>query len=503
MYWPNLKELNDDTVNEAYSLIAQMVEEKHPELNARRGVLGDLVTELHAILQGAGMEAVERLRRSMSAMELAVDPENAVPGAVDALASNYRIYRHISTKARGTITVLLTRCSGINFSKNSKFRARGQLFTVQEQISVKPPGSKKHAKNDVAATRLENGKYSVQVPVIAANVHEDTMLKRFDKLVPAIRPIGFDSAYATSDFVGGAVPQSNEDLVRQMQVGAAVPGFSGPVNVKALVQAGTADFADIVVLGACDPEMTRDRRDGKISGGGKIDIYLRGRDYPESRCLAKTATLVEKTEEGGVWRVEIDRDEAPGFYEVRDIRTTGSDLGTSGCVVMEDTRALDTEGEDPLLVPDMMPADSVHSRYEKRTITFSERCEPFGLIPGETTRQFDVTVLVVPGIDEVQDRLNSPEVRQPGLDVLVRAVTPVWLIVEIKCQQAVDGEAYRQAAAAYVNSLRIGEQPRTFRVANALPDPEAVVDVVITGGSIEDRSMAAFVNPENVKIRPA
>jgi len=501
MYWPNLEELNDDTVNAAYLRIAQMVEEKHPELNARRGVLGDLVTELHAILQGAGMEMVERLRKSMSAMELATDPENAIPGAVDALASNYRIHRHISTKARGTITVLLTRCSGINFSKNAKFRANGQLFHVSEQVSVKPPGSKKHARNDMAATRLENGKFSVQVPVIAASVHEDTMLKRFDTVTPAIRPVGFDSAYATNDFVGGSVPQSNEDLIRQMQGGAAVPGFSGPVNVKALVQAGATDFSDVVVLGACDPEMTRDRRDGTISGGGKIDIYLRGRNYPESRCLAKTATLVEKTEEGGVWQVEIGRDEASGFYEVRDIRPTGSDPGTPGCVVTEDTRTLDTEGEDPLLVPDMMPVDSVHSRYEKRTVTFSEKCEPFGLIASETTRAFDVTVLVVPGIDEVQDRLNSPEVRQPGLDVLIRAVTPVWLIVEVFCQSPVDEEACRQAAANYVNSLRIGEQPRAFRVANAMPDPEAVSDVVITGGSVVDRSMAAFVNPENVRIR--
>jgi len=388
MYWPALDELDEDTVDAAYAMIAQMVEEKHPELNARRGVLGELVTELHAILQGASMAAIEKLRRSISAMELAIDPEQASPAAVDALASNYRIYRRISQKAHGVITVVLDRAGGVNLSKNTTFRARGQLFYVQQQVSVKRPGAQQRGRHDVNSVAMDDGKFSVQVPVVAAAMCDDAMLKRDDELIPGIRPAGFVSAHATSDFVGGAEPQSNADLVQLMQSGAALPGFSGPENIKALVHLLSDDIADIVVLGANDPEMTRDCRDGAISGGGKIDIYLKGRSS------------------------ELD-------------------------------------------------------------------------------------------IAAIQAGLDDPAVRQPGLDVQVKEAEPVKIVVDIHCQRAVDAAAYQLAAANYVNKLPIGVQPRSHQIANALPDPEAVDTVTISGETVVDRTQSALLATVKVHACPA
>ena len=387
MYWPNLDELDEATVDTAYALIAQLVEEKHPELNARRGVLGDLVTELHAILQGAGLEAIEQLRRAMSAAELALDPDAAHPGYVDALASNYRIYRRISQKASGNITVVLSRADGVNISKNATFRARGQLFKVQNQVSVKRPTATLLRRHDVRSVELGDGNFSVQVPVVAVTTSDDAMLKRMATLSPGIRPSGFVSANATADFVGGREQQTNAELVQQMQTGAALPGFSGRENIKALVYSLSAGLDDVVVIGANDPEMTRDQRVGGFSAGGKIDIYLKG------------------------------------------------------------------HGAEP-------------------------------------------------DIATVQAGLDDPAVALPGLDVQVRAVELRKVAVDIYCQYAVDTVEYSVAAASYVNKLPIGVQPRAHRVANALPDPEAVDRVEISGETVDDRTQSAFSVSVNVHSSP-
>lgn len=498
MYWPRLDELDEARVDAAYEIIAQMVEEKHPELNPRRGVLGDLVTELHAVMQGVSMEAIERLRRSFSPAELALEPELAEPVAIDMLAANYGVYRQITTKATGYITVILDRASGINFGPSSQFRARGQLFYVKEIVSVCPPNSGKPTSHSVPATALEDGLFAVQVPVIAAGVHEDAMLKRRDQLVPAIRPPGFKAAYATDDFVGGYVSQSNTELIRQMQAGAAAPGFSGSENIKALVRTVSADIVDIAVIGAYDPEMTRDRGKGTISGGGKIDIYLQSCTYPASKGLIKDATLIRQTETARVWQIEIGRDEAPGFYEVRDIQPAGTDPRQSECVVTEDTRTLDTDWtETPPTI--RLFDEGKYSRYQHAVITFEETCDPGEFVPGAVAT-FDVTVLYMPLVAEVQDHLDSPEVQQPGLDVLVKAVKPAWFRVDIFCTDAVDAEACKLAAARYVNSLPLGQQPKPFLIAGALPDSNAVINVVITEGTVTDRATKAFLSPDHVHI---
>lgn len=499
MYWPKLDALDEEQVEWAHGLILQIIEEKCPDLNAERGVVGSLVTELHAILQAGSMDAIEKLQHSLCARDVALDPDSALPDAVDALVSNFGVQRRISTKACGNITVVLDRCNGINFGLNTKFVANGQFFFVSDTITVRPPDAAPRSSNDQQAHDMGNGKFSVRVPVVANKIHENTMLRRFDKLEPTIRPGGFITAYATDDFTGGNVPQSNAELISKIRVGMATPSFSGTDNIKALVRASGVDVADIAVIGARNPEMTRDRRDGKVSSGGKLDIYIRTQKYPAAIGLNKVAELVSKTENSCTWEVELDINEAPGYYKVRDIRPTGSDPGQPGCVVMDDNRTFHTCGLD--YVPDIKhPDEAKHSRYQASIVRFKEEEKTFGLVPGKDTKQFDVTVLVMPGIDTVQDYLNNSAVRQPGLDVLVKAAKPVWVTVEVARLSSPFG-GWAEAVVNYINSLPIGTKPGKFALTRVMPDPDVVEDVDIHYSGDFDATCAAFMATENVTIK--
>ena len=497
MYWPKLDELSEDRVTDAHTLIAQMLEEKCPELNARRGVVGDLVVELHAIMQGSSMQAIEDYRRSFSAEVLATEPETALPGAVDALVGNFGVTRRILTKPRGNITVILKKPAG-SFSKNVTFMAKDQRFYVDQTIVVRPPGAQMRSRHDVASVELDGG-YAVQVPVIAEHMTEQAMLHRFDKLTPEVRPPGFELAYVTDDFIGGAAPQTNAELVRQMRAGIAAPGFSGPENVKALILGSGVSVVDVAVLGAADAEMVRDQREDGISRGGKIDIYLKSRTFPACVGLCKSATLVSKTSTMAVWQVTLERDDAPGFYTVRDIRPTGTDPREPGCQLTEDTRECDTSACD--YAPDMLGDDFRYSRYQRTTLRFEEEIDTFGLVVGDT-KEFEVSVLYMPGIATVQDYLNGPDARQPGLDVLVRAATPAWMMIDITCKRSnpVSIEEVVTVAEAYINNLAIGDAPNQFTLVNGLEDPGAVLDCRLGGLKDFNATSAPLFSPSKVII---
>lgn len=496
MYWPELDQLDDDQVTAAYEIIAQTIAEKCPELNPERGVVGSLLTELHAILQGCSVQAWERLRNSLNARVVAERPADALPDAVDALAANYRIRRKISTKACGDITVVLTRKDGVNFGPNSKFRAKGQFFYVTRPITVRPPGAEQRSVHDVPCVETSDGKFSVQIPVRAAEATDAAMLRRFDTLQPTVKPSGFVSAYATSDFVGGRSKQTNAELVRQLLNGFAQPGFSNKASIKALVCQSGVDVVDIAVVGARDTEMVRDG-----GNGGMIDIYLQSQHRPALRSFVKTAQLVEHAENGAVWEVLIDRDDAPGFYDVVDIREIGDVLAAASCKIVDDARGCDTAGF--AYVPSMpSPDDARLSRYQTARIRFFQPGNTYGLVVGEATRDFEVTVAVMPGVACVQDYLNAAETRQPGLDVLVKAVKPCRVNVEIVTNgtQTIDLERATAAAHDYIDSLPIGAQPNAYMLAARLPDAGAIQDIRIEGLATFDAASTAFLNDDGIKI---
>lgn len=362
MYWPELDELDPATVEQAHTLICQMVEEKCPDLNAERGVLGNLVTELHAIMQGASLQAVEKLRHSLNVHDIVRDPDYALPAAIDKLASNFGVERTVATAARGYVTVILTRCTGVNFGPGTKLTAHGRVFYCDDTICIRPPGASKRNRHDVNVQDVGNGQYAIDIPVVAATIDPATMLKRYDPVELCHPPGGYVKAYAVDDFVGAGAPETNEQMVHKMRRGLAVPGWSNPMCVEALVVQSGLDIQDVHVCW----------EDG-------LKIYIRSPGYPK------------------------------------------------------------TIAEDP-------------------------------------------------NIKALQEYLDDPDIKQPGLDVEVCAPTPCYVPVALTTDKPTDDNVV--AARAYIDSLGIGEQPHKLKLLQALPAPDSIESIDLHGIRIAPTEVA-------------
>jgi hypothetical protein len=457
MYWPEMDSLDDEQVTATYELIAQLIEDRNPECNPRRGVAGDMMTKLQAILHTASLTAIERLHKSLSLQEIARDPDAALPEAVDALASNFGVERGIARKSRGKVTLILRRASGINVGTNQCFKARGQRFYPTQPFSVLPPGTTVRNEKQVLARALDDGTFMAEIEMISEHADPAAALRLHDELKPVLLPSGFVAAYAAEDFSGGPGVQSNAELVRQMRSGLAAPGFGGPENIKALVRQIVPNAADILVTG--EP--------------GKVHIHLRSLPYPHTRILRKHATLKSKTDNVATWTYSLTDDEMDGFYKVHSIRAMGSSPHAPSCKIV---------GEDFL--------------------TFTEEGETFGLLPDVSTKEFDVAVLCMPHIGEVQAELTAPEVLLPGLEVEVRPVKPLFIKkVDIEVECPLDEDKTRAAVAAYVNNLPIGTPLRGFALAGVVEGLVNVThDYAAPGGDAMDKTTALFLSPEDVTI---
>jgi len=271
--FPDLADLDEATVDNVFNFIAQFVHEKHPDLDARRGMLGDLVCGLHAMLQGAGFALAEQLRKSSSIAELRIAPEMSAISAVDAIASNYRVTRKPAVHATGQVTIVLSTYGPVTVLCGEVFTAaNGQTFTATRTYRIR--------HGDEALDEVGAGRRAFMVDVEAVTPGVAASLRSREPLTPTTVMPGFVGAYATAAFSRGRAVETNEELLARLHVGVTARGFGSRESIRALIlnadRPGFADISDISIIGMGDREMVRDQINAAaISCGGKIDIYLR------------------------------------------------------------------------------------------------------------------------------------------------------------------------------------------------------------------------------------
>jgi len=226
-----------------------------------------------------------------------------------------------------------------------------------------------------------------------------------------------------------------------------------------MVTSGFASILNMSIVGFNDPEMSRDQHWlFPVSGGGRADLYLRSQALPSLIGKTKTATLISKTASGGVWQFSVDRSDAPGFYEVRNIRTAGASPVGTGYTIQLDTRGIDTTGTDVYL-PDLETAlEAVYSRFQTAVIRFLDTdTDVTALTEYSSTASYDVTLAAMPLVEEVQKFLGQRSIRAPGGDVLVKAAIPCFTSIAVvlarsRADATVTTATVQNAVASYVNT---------------------------------------------------
>lgn len=452
-----LSELDQDDVDQLFAEVTELLQEAHPAVELTRGAFHDLVAYLGSVIGGALPQAnVDKVLRSRSLLEIRDDPELAEPELVDHVLANHRVARDPGAKSTGEITVIVNEDATVVIPANLIFEASGVEFAADSAFTGRPTGSAVVSITDRVLQALGDETFAFTITATAVEEGPSGNVRRGTKLVPAAIPERFVTAFATRDFSDGFAAETNSELLDKLVAGDAAKTIGGRVNYSALIKADEAfsRTLDYSIIGMHNTEMARDQHGlFPISGGGRVDIYARTSALPESKIVTVTATFIELTGDGfSRWQFSLDRDTHPGFYEVERIVKPNSGADDPGYELSQDLRGTNISDDDP--VPDMInTTESAYTRYQTAVIRFVDTdSSVVGLVAG-TTAVYEVTLLAMPQIKELQDYLLDHERYSLANDVLVKAPVPCFLSLSMEVRKDV-GE----------------DDPDTGAIANELAD---------------------------------
>jgi hypothetical protein len=426
-----LAQLDPDQVEQNLTEILQRIQEDNPHLDVRRGVFAELLAYYHAVLETQRQASIQDywLARSLRALE--ADPLLADPDLVDDVLSNYRLRRKPGSRARGHVTIILRDDVTVTIAAGSVFEAQGKRFLATRVFSAKVEESSINEPGDRLLSPTGDGHFAFTIEVEAEEEGEEYEIKKDTLVVPLSPPTAYVTSFASQDFQGGRRAETNQELLLRLQEGIAAKGLAGRVHMSATLRDVEA-FAHIVhlsVVGYGDPEMRRDRHwIFPVAGGGRVDWYVRSQEQVHRQLLVKEAVLVEKRPDGsGIWQFSIGRDEAPGYYEVGNIRPRRSAPAAGGFPLVRDTRVADLTG--PGFIPDVLPdsVEWVYSRYQAGTVQFHDTETDTSSLDLGARKEYELEARLMPLLADIQDYFSTREQRPATHDLLVKAPVPCFV----------------------------------------------------------------------------
>lgn len=427
--------LDPDQVSANLDVTVAAVQEDNPALDAaRRGSVYDLLCYYHAVLGTQLLQLVADYLagRSLAVLNATADPTLlADPTLADDVASNFGVTRLPGAAAAGTAAIVVNSPTTVTVAAGAVFQAAGLAFATAQAYTAKLDPSQLLNAGDVLLTPAGTNQWRFTVAVACTTAGAAGNLAADTALTPAAVPTGFVQAYAAGSFTGGVNAEATAQLLARLAQGVACKAPSNRVNYAALLRGNPlyAAFVAQSVVGAGDAEQLRDKHSVlPLALGGKVDWYVRTQEALLLTQLTKTATCLSVNAGAGtsVWQLSVGRDDAPGFYEFRNVRRLADDPPVSFALV-SDSRALDLSGT--AWVPDVASVkEGDYSRYLTAVLQFTDTLTPTsGLVPGATA-SYTLQAAGQPLVASIQDNLaSSADARSRAADVLVKAPVPCFV----------------------------------------------------------------------------
>jgi hypothetical protein len=454
-----LTQLDGEKVRELLDQLSAQLTELNPDLDLRRGVFHDTVAYLHAVLETAIRTNLDRYLTAKSLQLIASEPDLADPEIVDAVLSNWGVFRSAGVAPRGTIVIELNAARIVTVPQNFEFEADGYIYraiiTYVSQISPEAVVN----EGDRLLQLLDNGRYAFTIEVESDSTDRGAQLQRNKLVVPQRSISGYVTSYAADTFSAGVSPQTNRELISSLQTGIAGKTPSNRITLGAWLRSYD-EFSDIVrlsVIGYGDSEMTRDQHSiFPVSYGGRVDAYVRTRNQLEYRTVDVTASLLSKTTQSSLWQFFIPADAFPGFYEIHSIakpETSSLNFGFEAASEVRNFAA--ASGFSPDIASS---AEAAYSAYQIATVQFTDNVTPpLPLVVGQTA-VYKCVLKGLPLIADMQQRANERDVRHIASDLLIKAPVPCFVRISFQLNEVlgnapVDLDRVRLALVDQVHSV--------------------------------------------------
>jgi hypothetical protein len=441
----SLSDLDPATVQTLLALFSQWVAERHPNVELSRGVFHDLVLYFNSALNAAVQENVSRVMQSNSLLAISQNPELADASLVDAVLSNFNLTRDAGTIASGEALVIVNKPLSTQITAGIALSANGVQFLPARTFVGVPPGVAANFDGARTLVPVGDGTYAFKITVVAVEAGVTGNILRNTKFTPAVAPSNVASIVAATDFTGGADPLTNAEYINKLADGLTAKTIGGRKAFAALIRA-QADFQNIPhmsVVGFGDAEQKRDQHGlFPVSGGGRVDIYVQTHSIAQRVENLLTATYIgpaaaNDATAGTIWEVTLNKDTAPGFYDIVRIAKI-NDTQNSGYGIVFRTRGYNIAGGD--YAPDIQTlAESEYTRYKTLTVRFLDvDTLPANLTARQSTAIYSVTTIGMPLIGALQDFMSGRDIRCRTADVLVKAAIPCLTTINFKIRKAAD-----------------------------------------------------------------
>lgn len=437
----SLSDLDPDLVQQQLLQTVARLQEQNPTLDLKRGVFHDTLAYFHAVLAAAGLQSLQRYQSAQSLLAIEKDPSLADAGVVENVLSNWGVDRKLGTLAVGDVTIVLSRDTSVTLANGTTFQAGGLEYRTTSVYTAKTEAGLINNDSDRLLTQLQDGNWAFTITVQAVDVGEAYKLSKDTTIVPESLPSNFVIAYATEDFTSGTNTETNQDLLTRLQEGIAAKALSNRINMSAMLRQIEA-FSRIVamsIIGYGDAEQLRDQHSlFPISYGGRVDWYVRTQSRIYRQALSKVAVLVNKTNDNrGVWQFSVSKNDAPGFYEIRNIRFTGAIATVGGFTVVAEHRSLDlTDGG---FLPDVINLmEGAYTSYQTAVIQFQDHLTDTTSLAAGARQTYEFEAVIVPQLADLQALISSRDVRSYGADVLMRAPIPCFVQISFTVHKRSD-----------------------------------------------------------------
>jgi hypothetical protein len=435
------------------------MQERHPEVELTRGVFHDLVLYFNAVLNAAVKENIDRVMQSNSLLKITQNPALAEDALVEQVLSNFNLTRKAGTPATGAASFIFLLPVTTEIPDDLSYVANDIEFRPAATFTILPPDSVTTRDTERVMIPVGDGTYTASVPFVSTTPGRNANIKRGTALLATAIPGNVGGVFATSDFVNGADPPTNEEYIKELNLGLAAKTIGGRKSYEAFIRNYPA-FKNLLhcsVLGCGDVEQQRDQHSlFPVSGGGKVDIYLQTAAYAQEVDHVLEATYVGIGERGTIWQVAIPRNAAAGFYDIARVAKI-TDRTTNGYPVTQDLRGVDLSQIS--YAPDVIHIhEGVYSRYQTAIIRFEDNDTlSSGLTINQSKAMYSVTTRGLPLIGDIHDTLTSRDNRPRAADILVKAAIPCFtnisFNVRTETNEVIADSVLRQMKNAVVDAV--------------------------------------------------
>lgn len=443
----------DEQFLTARDLMRSSIKSLMPDLDFGNGTaLNDLI-----ITPAAKLAAAELVREAnvYASYDLNTITDSTDVTVINNILNRYFVDPAAGASASGLLKIITDSTATLIIPQSLEFvTTSGLVYKTTQDIRVFETAAQRTNSDDLVFTQQGDLFYFL-LPVVAA-AQGDT----YNITAGTVFDIneGYDtvtSITAHSDFLGGDSEETPADAIKRLpdRFGAKTTGMTS--SIKKLISEKFG-ITDVSAVTSNNQAMLRSARNPVgLPVGGYCDIYVRSNVRGNVFTETLSATLIDPV--SSKWRINLDGEYA-GVYKV-----SVAPVGATGSFDII-TKVVGIEFADALNHPTVTDTqDATFSSVQTLLVEFIDDSASAASLSAGATRNYDVTINTMPSILDISNYLGQEDVGSPGVDLLVRAVTPVFLGVSFTIKRntsdaVVDVAAIKTSIVNAVFELGIGRK---------------------------------------------